>query len=52
MVAMMTATIGRPSKGRSTTRSSAKLKPIMIAMVPMMAAITGTPLAVSRAAAM
>ena len=31
MVAMMTATTGRPSSGRSTTRSRPKPKPIMTA---------------------
>ena len=39
MVAMMTATTGRPSSGRSTTLSRPKPKPIMTSRTTTMAAI-------------
>ena len=42
MVAMITATIGRPSNGLSTTRSRAKPKPIMTASTITTAAIAPT----------
>ena len=51
MVAMMTAMIGRPSRGRSTTRSSAKLKATITATAIPTAASTGMPLAASASAA-
>jgi hypothetical protein len=41
MVAMMTATTGRPSRGRSTILSSPKPKPIMTTRTATMAAIRG-----------
>ena len=41
MVAMMTATTGRPSNGRSTTFSRPKPKPIMTSSTTTMAAISG-----------
>ncbi len=43
MVAMMTATTGRPSSGRSTTRSRPKLKTTMTATAASTAPRTGMP---------
>ena len=43
IVAMMTATIGRPSSGRRTTRSRAKLNSTMTATAAMIAARIGIP---------
>ena len=48
---MITATTGRPSSGRSTTRSRAKPKPIMTASVATTAAISSDPSAPNTAAA-
>jgi hypothetical protein len=48
---MMTATTGRPRRGRNTTRSKPKPKPIMTARVATTAAISGAPSMVKMAAA-
>ena len=48
MVAMMTATTGRPNSGRSTTRSRAKLNRIMTATAATTAPMTGMPLTPAR----
>jgi hypothetical protein len=44
MVAMMTATTGRPSRGRNTTRSKPKLKTIMTTSAATTPPMTGMPL--------
>ena len=51
MVAMMTATTGRPSSGRSTTRSNPKLNRIMTASAATTAPMTGMPLTARTRAA-
>ena len=51
MVAMMTATTGRPSSGRSTMRSKPKPKAIITAKVAPIATINGTPSTARIAAA-